>query len=324
MNDVKISVIVPVYNMEPYIDKCLQSIISQSLREIEIIIIDDGSTDNSFKKCAEYVGKDNRIKLIHKKNSGLSSARNAGLDIAKGEYITFVDSDDYLSPDVLECSVCLMQKERASLGIFRIGYLSDIMYCPRQGMKGEYCILNNRELLHNYFSHSKLSISTCACGKIYKRTIWSTRRFREGIIYEDAECMYKIFSDIDKALYINKIGYIQLIRKGSIIQSSYSDKNEIIFDILRNQLDFMKIKFPGGLYIDTVFFVGRNCKHELLKMKRDHTDENFPEMYDKLMSLYDDVMPDLDKNKWKCLKQYIGIRTVYDKENRKRLRGIRQ
>ena len=94
-----LSVIVPVYNVKTYIDRCIQSILTQSFRDIELILIDDGSTDGSAKMCDEWAAKDNRIVVIHKKNGGVSSARNAGLEFFKGEYLTFVDPDDFVAPD---------------------------------------------------------------------------------------------------------------------------------------------------------------------------------------------------------------------------------
>ena len=98
----KVSIIVPVYNVEKYVERCIESIIKQSYKNLEIILIDDGSKDNSGKICDEYAEKDNRIKVIHKKNGGLSDARNTGLNIADGEYICFIDSDDYIHKDLVK------------------------------------------------------------------------------------------------------------------------------------------------------------------------------------------------------------------------------
>ena len=108
-----ISVIIPVYNVEKYLEKCINSVIGQTYKNIEIIIVDDGSTDKSGLICDFFAGKDTRIVVIHKVNGGLSSARNAGLDIAKGDYIGFVDSDDWIEPDMYECLLCNMLKENA-------------------------------------------------------------------------------------------------------------------------------------------------------------------------------------------------------------------
>lgn len=101
MNDL-ISLIVPVYNVEKYLDKCLETITNQTYSNMEIILIDDGSTDLSGKKCDEWEKKDSRVRVIHKKNGGLSSARNAGIDVAKGKYISFIDSDDYIELNMIE------------------------------------------------------------------------------------------------------------------------------------------------------------------------------------------------------------------------------
>ena len=104
----KISVIVPIYNTEKYLKRCFDSILSSTYENLEVILVDDGSPDNSGKICDEYAARDSRIRVIHKKNGGLSSARNAGLDIATGDYVTFVDSDDYIASDIYEKLVACM------------------------------------------------------------------------------------------------------------------------------------------------------------------------------------------------------------------------
>lgn len=101
MNEL-ISVVIPIYNVENYIDKCIETVIKQTYKNIEIILVDDGSTDNSGYKCEEWKKKDNRIVVLHKENGGLSSARNAGIDVAKGKYISFIDSDDYVDYSMIE------------------------------------------------------------------------------------------------------------------------------------------------------------------------------------------------------------------------------
>ena len=106
-----ISVIVPIYNVEKYLIKCIESIINQTYKDLEIILVDDGSTDSSGKICDEFATKDNRIKVIHKKNGGLSSARNIGLDICKGNYISFIDSDDYIELDMYEKMIKIIVKK---------------------------------------------------------------------------------------------------------------------------------------------------------------------------------------------------------------------
>lgn len=110
-----ISVIVPIYNVEKYLARCVDSIVNQTYKDFELILVDDGSPDNSGKICDEYAKKDSRIKVVHKKNGGLSDARNAGMAVATGEYISFIDSDDYVSDDFFECLLDVMNKKTAIL-----------------------------------------------------------------------------------------------------------------------------------------------------------------------------------------------------------------
>lgn len=114
----KVSIIVPVYNVEKYVERCIESIIKQSYKNLEIILIDDGSKDNSGKICDEYAQKDNRIKVIHKKNGGLSDARNTGLNIADGEYICFIDSDDYIHKDLVKDNLEKLIQQKADMICF--------------------------------------------------------------------------------------------------------------------------------------------------------------------------------------------------------------
>ena len=117
MDNPLISIIIPVYNVEKYLAKCVESVINQTYKKIQIILIDDGSTDNSGKICDDFKLKDNRIEVIHKKNGGLSDARNAGLKIVKGDYIGFIDSDDYIEKDMYETLLCLLIENNADISI---------------------------------------------------------------------------------------------------------------------------------------------------------------------------------------------------------------
>ena len=122
MSEVKISVIVPVYNTEEYLPRCLDSIIGQTFDNIEVIVVDDGSTDNSYSVCREYAGRDTRIRLFHKENGGASSARNLALDKVQGEYIVFVDSDDYILKDALQTAYDAITANSAQMAVYGIDY----------------------------------------------------------------------------------------------------------------------------------------------------------------------------------------------------------
>ena len=220
-----ISVIVPVYNVEEYVEKCVLSIINQTYKNLEIILVDDGSTDNSGKICDEIAIKDNRIKVIHKKNGGLSDARNVGIDIAKGDYLGFVDSDDYIDPDMY--SILLNNMNLT---------FSDISTCGRvivnnESYKIEYtdnitkCLTNN-EAIKDLFVENNF-VYHAAWDKLYKRELFDKIRFPVGRLFEDAAIMYRIFELAKKIVSTKKQLYYYVQRQGSISNCDYNKKKII-------------------------------------------------------------------------------------------------
>ena len=190
MNDILISVIVPVYNVEKYLDRCIDSIVNQTYRNLEIILVDDGSPDNCPKMCDDWAKKDGRIKVIHKENGGLSSARNAGLDICIGEYIHFVDSDDWLELSCIELLLDACVQNGALLSV-----------C------GRYIIVHEKRNIDKNFSENQImstsnfvsnmlvgkNCDSSPCGKLYHKSLWVGIRFPHGRIYEDIAILYKLF-----------------------------------------------------------------------------------------------------------------------------------
>ena len=184
MNELLISIIVPIYNIDNYVSKCIESILSQTHSNIEVILIDDGSTDKSSNICDYYSKKDARIVAIHKKNGGLSSARNTGLDIAKGKYIGFVDGDDYIEPNMYEELLNNIHEHQ-----------SDIAIC-------NYNDIKNNKKYTNYFDnelektpiegknkfdilYKNYNFVICSWNKLYKKEIFNNLRFPENKIFEE-------------------------------------------------------------------------------------------------------------------------------------------
>ncbi len=217
MEKYKISVIVPVYKVEKYLNKCVDSIINQTYKNLEIILVDDGSPDNCGKICDEYSKKDNRIKVIHKENGGLSSARNAGLEIATGDYIGFVDSDDWIEKsmysDMLNCAV----KNNADVvrcGFFR--HENENIECVN-GTQMEY-ILDKEYRLIELIDGGLLE--GAAWNKLYKKYIFQDIRYDETIFRnEDSIATYYILKKAYNVVFIDKCEYNYLIRSGSILMS---------------------------------------------------------------------------------------------------------
>ena len=244
MENFKISVIVPVYNVEKYINRCVDSIINQTYKNLEIILVDDGSPDNCGKICDEYAKKDGRIKVVHKENGGVSSARNIGLDIATGDYIGFIDSDDYIELDMFECLVNSIIKYNLDICEcnFIIEEKNNISY-----VKCKYeNILENRDIIKNYLSDN---IRPETCNKLYKKEFFDDIRFDTTMILgEDAFINYQIMKRAMKIYNINQYKYHYVKREGSatsyfINKKSllYIDKIETMIENEKNDMDLYNI-----------------------------------------------------------------------------------
>lgn len=218
-----ISVIVPVYNVEKYLVKCIDTIINQTYKNLEILLIDDGSTDNSLKICMSYAEKDSRIRVLKKENGGQGSARNVGLDICKGEYISFIDSDDWIEIDMMESMYEAINKNNAQLSVCGLlSYnglkFSGTNYFP-QGK-----LLDNHELMKEYVSKyiSNSTINTGPCNKLYHRSLFDTIRFPNKRAKEDAYIMHQLLGKVTLAIHIGECKYIYRIRSDSTERSAFT------------------------------------------------------------------------------------------------------
>lgn len=187
-----ISVIVPIYNVEKYLNKCIESIINQSYSNLEIILVDDGSKDSSGIMCDSYILKDKRIKVIHKENGGLSDARNVGLDKAKGEYIVFIDSDDWIDEKMIEILYNIIKKNNSDISIcdYFLAYNEEI-----QTQKEDIEIINlsNIEALKTIYDKDLGVCMIVAWNKLYKRNLFKDDiRYPYGKIHEDEFTTYKL------------------------------------------------------------------------------------------------------------------------------------
>lgn len=204
----KVSVIVPVYNVEKYIDRCVESILKQSYRNFELILVDDGSTDHSGRICDEYEKKDNRIRVIHQKNAGLSGARNTGIHYSTGDFLFFVDSDDYVSHHLLEKGLAAFEKSGADM----IQFNGRSIYGHRQGGLFGYYIthyIDDTDFLRNWFL---LGDDSHACKRAYRRSSYPHLTFPLGVSFED--------------LYINTSSLLQAKKLCAIPDVLYYYENE--------------------------------------------------------------------------------------------------
>ncbi|MCR5223874.1 MAG: glycosyltransferase [Bacilli bacterium] len=237
-----ISVIVPIYNVEEYLNKCVDSIIGQTYKNLEIILVDDGSPDNCPELCDEYLKIDKRVKVIHKKNGGLSDARNEGVRISTGEYISFIDSDDYVPNNFIEELFNGYIKEDADISICDIKVIYDDKEIVEESMKGDE--INQLNAINTPFAAS-------ACNKLFKSEIIKKCPFEVGKINEDIAVVIPIIANSKKIAYVTSTTYNYVQRDTSIQGVSFTDKRYDVFDGV--DLALSRISNPGD-YKDTIVF----------------------------------------------------------------------
>lgn len=218
-----ISIIIPVYRVEQYLNKCVQSVVSQTYKNLEIILVDDGSPDKCPAICDEWANKDSRIKVIHKENGGLSDARNAGLAIAKGKYIGFVDSDDYIEETMYELLYTAIKNEDADLAICNLEKVTEAGEPLSAGSYVKREVFSKEEGLYKILDANNWSYVT-AWNKLYKREIWDGIEFPKGKIHEDQFVIHRIIFQCQKIVAIEDKLYKYVQRSGSIMTGTIGVK----------------------------------------------------------------------------------------------------
>lgn len=234
-----VSIIVPVYNVEKYLKKCLDSIIKQTYENLEIILVDDGSTDSSGIICDEYALKDDRIKVIHKKNGGLSDARNVGIDNANGSYLCCIDSDDYVDEEMIQRLYNSVIANGADMSICNFLEVDDngiVLPKEQSGIMGDGVLYKNE-----FYSPSNIkyfTVFTVAWNKLYKREIFDDIRYPYGKIHEDEFVVHKIFDKCNVISCVEKPMYYYLQRSNSIAHSKFSVRKLDLAEALLDQTEY--------------------------------------------------------------------------------------
>lgn len=229
-----ISIIVPVYNMEQYLERCINSIWQQTYTNLEIILVDDGSTDRSPQMCDDYAGKDSRIKVVHKQNGGLSDARNAGLAVASGDYIGYVDSDDWIEPDMYERMYGACVEHDAQVAVCRYAqvYKDHVI----QGGNDQVTAFEREELLRIYIGgHDDYIIYNSVWSKLFARELVEGVMFPKGRNSEDIMYTTKAFCKADRGVYVDTCLYDYVLdRDGSIMNVGRAER------MFRDELPFWR------------------------------------------------------------------------------------
>lgn len=239
----KISIIIPVYNVEEYLEKCICSVIAQTYKNTEIILVDDGSPDRCGEICDEYAEKDNRIRVIHKKNGGLSDARNVGIENASGEYIMFIDSDDYIHPEMIQKLYAALIEESADMCICGMKWVNgdgspytDVLPCPV-----ENCVLT-RDNMFDVFNIPEYFYFVTAVNKLYKKMLFDEVKFPFGKRNEDEFVAHRIFDKCGKIVCIKDCLYCYVQRGDSIMHTDFGLNHFDSVDAALDRSEFFKQK----------------------------------------------------------------------------------
>lgn len=239
----KVSIIIPAYNVEKYLRRCLDSVVNQTYKNIDIILVDDGSSDGTGRVCDEYAQKDARIRVIHQKNQGQAAARNNAMKIAEGEYIAYVDSDDYVTPDYIEYMVKLQKKYKTDVVFVRGVYAYDGKKLPAYKDEDRDTLLSAEETLIR-LNYNK-GMGAMIWAKLFRRELIEAYPFPEGQIYEDLAVLYKIVGACKEIAYGEHRVYFWMQRGGSTMRSTFNKRQMSAFQATREQLAYMQQAYPA-------------------------------------------------------------------------------
>lgn len=278
-----ISLIIPVYKVEKYLEKCIQSVINQTYENLQIILVDDGSPDNCGKICDEYAKKDHRIEVIHKSNGGLSDARNKGLEIAKGEYIGFVDSDDYIEADMYEVLYNLLKQYNADVSICNFYTVSQGKISIKNADNGinEY---NRIEILKEILLDK--NIQSYAWNKLYKKELFDEIKYPIGKKYEDIGTTFYLLEKCNKVVVTGKSEYYYINRQDSIVNNVTESTITDYIELIMQRYDYIEenIKELSSYNKDYLKRILKTAEKDIKSLNEvgDYTKKKYEELYNKV------------------------------------------
>ena len=255
---VKVSIIVPVYKVEKYLEKCIESLRNQILNNIEIILVDDGSPDNCGNICDKFAAIDDRIKVIHKENGGLSDARNAGIKIATGEFLGFVDSDDYVTSDMFDILYNTCIDNHAEIAGCDLAYVYEGKDKVISNSTGKIEVLNCDDFYCKMLNTDGF-LRVGVWNKIYKRELFAGIEFPKGKLFEDIGTLYKVIFRANKAVYISKPCYMYLKERiGAITTGAYKPSDLDRLEMADNLVHYIT-KYQPQILKHVIAFKCVNC-----------------------------------------------------------------
>ena len=253
---IEISVVVPIYNTKPWLSACVDSILDQKVNvPIEVLLIDDGSTDGSAEVCDKYAARDPRVKVIHQENQGLSAARNAGIDAARGRYYSFIDSDDVVLPRFLQTLYDACEKHDAYMALCALediqenGDHCDPVSYTRPTQEGCFC---GKDLLNEFYPANGI-VYTVAWNKLYRAEVWKLLHYPEGRLHEDDFVAHRLFWRCDKVVCVDKVLYQYRLRAGSISRTTVKPASFDAVDGLADRYRFYVENHADRTVIDASY-----------------------------------------------------------------------
>ena len=235
-----ITLIVPIYMVETYLDRCITSLVTQTYKNLEIILVDDGSKDNCPALCDEWAKKDERIRVIHRENGGLSAARNSGIDAANGEYLAFVDSDDFVSEEFIETLYQACKQTGSQIAQCRYEYVDgDKMTKDKEEVTEPMEVYSGREMIKG-MSWRDGAYNVVAWNKLYHKSVFEGVRYPEGRIHEDEATTHKLFYQAEQVAFVYRFLYGYYTGGTSITRDKFSKKRLDWEWAVRNRLTFLK------------------------------------------------------------------------------------
>lgn len=315
-NNELISIIVPIYNVEKYLKKCVDSLINQTYKNIEIILVNDGSPDNSALICEEYAKKDKRIVYILQKNKGLSGARNTGIVNSKGKYLIFVDSDDYVDIHFVEDLYRALLEKNADISVCDYQEFEEGTE-PSKTYNEEYYIetYTGKEKYKNLYNNLRTAM-TVAWNKLYKREIFEEIKYCEGLYHEDEEIICKILDKASVVAYIDSKNYFYLQRAGSIT-GNYNLKRKDILVGLKYKMEFLEKKNYSFLYSRALYDYYYQLIYQYMMIKKHYSEEKetLEKIEKEIEELKSKVLKNLFLNPLRKLKVMIYLIKIKRQKN---------
>lgn len=254
-----VSVIIPVYNVKNYFPRCIQSVVAQTYSNYEVVLIDDGSTDGSGDLCDQYAEEYAFVHTIHQSNQGQSSARNHGIEVAQGEYVCFIDSDDYVSIDYIAKMVAVLDLYQANMSVIKMSRISGKREVPVDYKDTEgVCQLMDTKIALEEMMYGKL-FGASPCAKLYKKELAEKYLYPVGVYFEDLGTTYKIIGECERIVFIDSTGYFYVRRDGSTLHSRWNDKYMYGIKAAEEQFSYIENYFPTAVN-------AAKCKYVLLLM----------------------------------------------------------